>query len=236
MSHASTPVRQYVIKGLLALLFLLFSSSAHGAASSQTITVRVWADHDDNLIITPTHLQWDHLEGEFPGSWDLFASSPKYNGVPKEQRFNGTEINGKKWTTIWEAPPDRPTKSKLSATTKYAKLLKAGKKFTVLKATSTFGGGVNTPPTIKQQPDAGNGYALILHFGDIDGDGPSFLEIAVSLDGDTSSPNPTPTGTSCRTGYWRVNLRGERTWVCPHKPKHASPAQDRVNLRVPTAR
>ena len=219
------------------------------SSQSQTITIRVWVDGVEDLIITPTQLQWDHvIQAVFPGltaglssvGWTTVPWDPI---TPQNKRFQYTEINGEKWVTDWKTKANysaqdlldaKPTQSEPFPTTKYANLLTSGKTFTILNATSTEGaGGANTPPTIKQQPDAANGYSLILHFDDRDGvllanpvDGLSLLEITVGT-GKTSSKQPP------RNGLMRVNLRDPSTWV---QIPGISQAPDRATLRVPTTR
>ena len=152
-----------------------------GCCGVGTLFVRANVDDDDILIVTPTFVQWEHLNASLPGMNP--GGPPTWN----LRHFNYTELDGFKWYPSWPTPGSGTygwgpaQNSEEYFTTTYAAMLKQGKPLTIKHYTITNHGGARVPPKIVQQPTAANGFTFKIHFLDKDGHGPELFEVLVGV-------------------------------------------------------
>ena len=150
------------------------STGVIGCCGVGNLFVRANVDDDDILIVTPTFVQWEHLNAWLPGLH------------PAISYFNYTELDGHEWRPSWPqqnmyhmAPKQKSDKYLTSA---YANMLASGRQIEIKHwRFATNNGGSRNAPYIAQQPDSGNGYTLKIHFLDKDSHGPELFEVLVGV-------------------------------------------------------
>lgn len=152
-------------------------------AKIMTINVGCAIDFLDRLVIGPSKVYWDHINGGLPG---LYAIS--------QGQDPQTHLNGTTWTPQWPNPNGvhGPPQTSSIFNTAIFSALNGLQNVDCRVITAT---GRWALPSVVQVPSAANNYELIINFDDIPPVGSDWYSIEIEIWAD-NSPAAVGTGTS----------------------------------------